>query len=108
MNGLRSSLIGVSDLALALSNRPGMTEAELDPISAADIDQTEDSVILSMDVLRVTEKVTPEDIRRTMGYIEIADIRPASGFRMERWPRFSWMWPHNRLRQKIKKGEVRR
>ena len=42
----------------------------LDPISGGDIYQTEDSVILPMDVLRITEKVTPEDISHTMEYIE--------------------------------------
>ncbi len=57
--------------ALAFINGPVMTgEMEPDPISAADIEQTEDSVILPMDVLRVTEAVTPEGISHTMEYIE--------------------------------------
>lgn len=57
--------------ALAFVNGPVLTgEMDLDPISAADIEQTEDSVILPMDALRVTEQVTPEGISHTMGYIE--------------------------------------
>lgn len=57
--------------ALALFNGPGMPEEMvLDPISAGDIYQIEDSVILPMDVLRVTEEVTPKDISHTMEYIE--------------------------------------
>jgi hypothetical protein len=45
-------------------------EIRLDPISAADIYETDDSVILPMDALRVTEKSTPEDISHTMEVIE--------------------------------------
>lgn len=56
---------------LAFLNGHGTAgETAPDPISAADIYQTEDSVILPMDALRATEKVAPEDIRRTLGYIE--------------------------------------
>lgn len=43
---------------------------ELDPIAAEDVYQTADSVVMPMDSLRVTEKVTPEDISHTMEYIE--------------------------------------
>ena len=50
---------------------PGKTtEVILDPIAAADIYQTADSVIMPMDSLRVTEIVTPKDISHTMEYIE--------------------------------------
>ena len=45
-------------------------EIPLDPIAAEDVYETADSVVMSMDILRVTEEVTPEDIAHTMGYIE--------------------------------------
>ena len=45
-------------------------EILLDPIAAEDVYETADSVVMSMDILRVTEEVTPEDITHTMGYIE--------------------------------------
>lgn len=71
MNRLRFLLILAVVQALAVFSGLGMAEeVELDPISAGDIYQTEDSVILPMDALRVTETVTPEDIRHTMDYIE--------------------------------------
>ena len=46
------------------------TEIALDPIAAEDVYETADSVVMSMDILRVTEEVTPEDIAHTMTYIE--------------------------------------
>ncbi len=71
MNRLRRFLILAVVLATVLFNGSGMTEQlEPDPISAGDIYQTEDSVILPMDALRVTEAVTPEDIRHTLDIIE--------------------------------------
>jgi len=52
---IRLIILLVVAQALALLNVPGMTGGTaLDPISAADIYQTEDSVILPMDALRVT------------------------------------------------------
>ena len=47
-----------------------MTSLILDPIAAEDIYETDDSVVMSMDILRPTEEVTPEDIAHTMTYIE--------------------------------------
>lgn len=71
MNRLKRFLILVVVQALAVFNMLGMAEAlEPDPISSADIYQTEDSIILPMDALRITEEVTPEDIRHTLDYIE--------------------------------------
>ena len=46
-----------------------LSAAELDPISAADVAQTENSQIISMDLLRVTEKLTPEEIQRTKNHM---------------------------------------
>ena len=43
---------------------------KLDPIAAADVYETEDSIIVSMDLLQVTEQVTQKDIDHTMEYIE--------------------------------------
>ena len=58
-------------LALSFIHGPGMTgKLEPDPISATDIYQTEDSVILPMDALRVTEEVTQEGIDHTLEYVE--------------------------------------
>ena len=45
-------------------------EIVLDPIAAEDIYETADSVVMPMDSLRLTEEITPEDISKTMGYIE--------------------------------------
>ena len=71
MNRLRCFLMLAVVLASVFFFGSGMTEAlEPDPISAGDIYQTEDSIILPMDALRVTEEVTPEDIRHTLDYIE--------------------------------------
>jgi len=71
MNRLKRFLILGVVLGLAVFNGLAMAEAlEPDPISAGDIYQTEDSIILPMDALRVTETVTPEDIRHTLDYIE--------------------------------------
>ena len=71
MNRLRCFLMLAVVLASVFFYGSGMTEAlEPDPISAGDIYQTEDSIILPMDALRVTEEVTPEDIRHTLDYIE--------------------------------------
>lgn len=71
MNRLKRFLILCVVLGLAVFNGLAMAEAlEPDPISAGDIYQTEDSIILPMDALRVTETVTPEDIRHTLDYIE--------------------------------------
>ena len=47
------------------------TEAiKLDPISGADIYETDDSVIVPMDSLRVTEDVTEEGVGRALSFIE--------------------------------------
>ena len=71
MNYLKQIPIWTVVQALAEFNGLGMTEEMVpDPISAGDIYQTEDSIILSMDALRVTERVTSEDILHTLGYIE--------------------------------------
>ena len=43
---------------------------ELDPIAAEDIYETEDSQIISMDLLIPTEKITSKDIRRTKDKIQ--------------------------------------
>lgn len=52
---------------------PFFAEAlELNPIAAEDIQKTEDSKIISMDLLRPTENVTSEGIRRTKNVIEQA------------------------------------
>ena len=45
-------------------------ELKIDPIAAADVYETEDSKIMSMDLLHVTEQVTQKDIDHTMEYIE--------------------------------------
>ncbi len=42
----------------------------IDPIAAEDIYETEDSVIISVDFLHVTEEVTQKDIDHTMEYVE--------------------------------------
>ena len=71
MNTLKLFIVLAVVQALALFSGLGMTEETvLDPISADDIYQTEDSVILPMDALRVTEEVTPEDINHTLEYVE--------------------------------------
>ena len=76
-NGMLLRIVCLAALLVLLSTGWGFAEglgkdaaAECDPISEADIYQTEDSVILPMEVLRVTETVTPEDISHTIGYIE--------------------------------------
>ena len=46
------------------------TKIILDPIAADDVYETDDSVVMPMVILRITEEVTPKDIRHTLGYIE--------------------------------------
>ncbi len=55
-------------LAIMSCSSP-LSAVELDPISAANVAETENSQIISMDLLRVTEKVTPEAIQLAKNYM---------------------------------------
>ena len=57
-------LLNLASILVIFSCSQVINAAELDPISAAGIAETEDSQIISMDLLRVTEKVTPEEVQR--------------------------------------------
>ena len=71
MSNLKLLLILAVINALAVFGGVGKTtQIKLDPIAADDIYTTSDSVVMPMDSLRVTEKVTPEGISHTMDYIE--------------------------------------
>ena len=71
MLSLKLVLILLLVQVMAFLGEPGKkAEVVLDPIAAADVYQTADSMILPMDSLRVTENVTPKDISHTMEYIE--------------------------------------
>ena len=69
----RGNLVILMSFVLMLTLLFGCMKEEsltLDPIAAEDIYETEESVIIPMDLLTVTENVTQEDIDHTMEYIE--------------------------------------
>ena len=60
----------LNPIAAQTELNPITAQTELDPIAASDIYETPTSVVMPMDSLRVTEKVTQKDIDHTMEYIE--------------------------------------
>ena len=62
-------LFSMISVLVIISCSSTLSAAELDPLSAADVAETETSQIISMDLLKTTEKVTTEGIQRAKNNI---------------------------------------